>query len=108
MDLWGTDWEGLTEDEAAHIAALAYQLPPESRTRAAFSPAASHGLTVELLRRVEHNQRIWQWAHTEDAKDSTTAPEPITLPGEEEAYESRVEREMGNAANIAQKFGLSI
>jgi hypothetical protein len=102
------DWERLDEDNAAHIAALAYQLAPSSRTRAALSPAASHGLTVELLRRIELNQRTWHWANTENAKDETSRPQQITLPGEEEAHERLVERETKNAQDVALAFGMSI
>jgi len=108
IDLWGLDWERLDEDSAAHIAALAYQLAPSSRTRAALSPAASHGLAVELLRRIELNQRTWHWANTDSAKDEATAPQQLTLPGEEEMHERMVERETKNAQDIALAFGMSI
>ena len=92
IDLWGTDWERLDEDAAAHLAALAYQLPPDSR----------------VMRAVEFNQRMWHWAHTDAAKGGTGEPERITLPGEDAAYESMVEREERNAERIAASFGLEL
>lgn len=108
IDLWGTDWERLDEDRAAHLAALAYQLPPDSRVMRAIAPAGANDTATQLLREIEHNQRLWHWAHTNAAKGGTGEPERITLPGEDAAYESMVEREERNAERIAASFGLEI
>ena len=61
-----------------------------------------------LLREIEHNQRLWHWANTEDAKDENTKPDPITLPGEEEAREVREEIEMRNMRHVSAVFGIEI
>lgn len=98
----------MDEDGAARLAALAYQLPKGGRTWAKVAPAAANGVDTLLLREIEHNQRLWHWAHTDDAKDKGTAPQPITLPGEDEVHESLVEREERNAEDIARKLGLNL
>lgn len=108
IDLWGTDWERLDEDRAAHLAALAYQLPPDSRVMRAVDPAGANDVTAQLLREIEFNQRMWHWAHTDAAKGGMGEPERITLPGEDAAYESMVEREERNAERIAASFGLEL
>lgn len=61
-----------------------------------------------LLREIEHNQRLWHWANTEDAKDENTKPDQITLPGEEEAREVRAEIEMRNMRHVSAVFGIEI
>lgn len=108
IDLWGIDWDALDDGCAAHLAALAYQLPNDSRVIRAIAPMRSHGLDVLLLREIEHNQRIWHWANTEEAKHEGTEPEPITLPGEEEAYRAMEESEQRNAIEVASILGISI
>ena len=108
VDVWGTDWERLGDDEAARLAALTYQLPKAGRVWTAIAPAASHSMETQLLREIELNQRIWHWAHTDQAKDESTAPQPITLPGEQEAHEAAVERELQNAADVAALLGINI
>lgn len=61
-----------------------------------------------LLRRIEHNQRMWAWAHSEDAKNRVNVPEPMTLPGEDERHEELTRREERNAADVAALMGLNI
>lgn len=101
------DWERLDDDAAARIAALAFQLPPDGRVWSAVSPATSHGTVAMLLRRIEHNQRIWHWANTKEAKDKGTAPEPIRLAGEEDAEARSVESMQRDADAVARLIGLS-
>lgn len=72
------------------------------------SPASSHGMTVRLLRLIEHNQRLWHWAHTKEAKDETTAPEPILLDGEEGLMEALREREEQRAGDVAAALGIEL
>lgn len=108
IDLWGADWDALDDGSAAHLAALAYQLPKDSRVYSAIAPMRSHGLDVLLLREIEHNQRIWHWANTEEAKHEESKPEPITLPGEEEAYQAMADYERQNAIEVASILGISI
>lgn len=108
LDLWGIDWDALDDGSAAHIAALAYQLPKDSRTKSAIAPAAAYGVDVLLLREIEHNQRMWHWANTKEAKNEETRPEPITLTGEEEAYRAMAESERQNAIEVASILGINI
>lgn len=111
LNLWELGLDADTEVTTAEVrraSILAAQLPRDSRVKVAIAPAASHDWKVLLLREIEHNQRLWQWAHTKEAKHKETAPQPITLPGEEEAYESAVEQNQRTASDIAQRFGLEI
>ena len=108
VDVWGTDWDALGDEEAARLAALTYQLPRAGRVWKAIDRAGSHDVATQLLREIEYNQRLWHWAHTEQAKDESTAPQPITLPGEQEAHEVAVERELQNAADVAALLGINI
>lgn len=75
---------------------------------AAIEPTKAHGQAVRLLRTIEHNQRVWHWAHTKDAKDKNTAPEPELLPGEQAAYERAVASAEDNAARTAEKLGIDL
>lgn len=108
LDLWGIDWNALDDGSAAHLAALAYQLPKDSRTKSAIAPAAAYGIDVLLLREIEHNQRMWHWANTEEAKNKETAPERMTLPGEDEMHQAMVEQEQQNAIEVAAILGINI
>ena len=107
IDVWGVDWDGLGEDELARYAALAFQLRPSSRTRAALDPAGSHAWELLIMRRIEHDLRLWIWSHSENAKNKDTAPDPIWLPGEEERHERMVEDAKREAARIADAFGIA-
>ena len=108
IDLWAIDWDVLGEDHAAHIAALARQLPTDSRCMKSIAPASSYGIDVQLLRQIEHNQRVWHWANTKEAENKETAPEPISLPGEDEARQAQVESEQRNAIEVAAALGINI
>lgn len=108
LELWGIDWNALDDGSAAHLAALAYQLPKDSRTKSAIAPAAAYGIDVLLLREIEHNQRMWHWANTEEAKNKETAPECMTLPGEDEMHQAMVEQEQQNAIEVAAILGINI
>lgn len=108
LDLWGINWNALDDGSAAHLAALAYQLPKDSRTKSAIAPAAAYGIDVLLLREIEHNQRMWHWANTEEAKNKETAPERMTLPGEDEMHQAMVEQEQQNAIEVAAILGINI
>lgn len=96
----------MTTAEVRFAAALAYQLPRDSRVKSAVAPEDSYGLDVLLLKKIEHNQRLWHWAHTEESQDEGTRPEPITLPGEEEMRERAEEEARERAAEVAAKLGI--
>ena len=97
-----------TTSEVLYVAALAYQLPREGRCWAAIDRAGSHSEEAELLRQMEHNQRIWHWANTKEAKNKDTAPQPMQLPGEEEAHERAVEHAERDSVRVAELLGLEI
>lgn len=113
VDTWDT-LESLGWDDdprpslLMRMAALAYQLAPDSRTRAAMNPAASHSTEALLLRQMELNQRAWAWAHTKDGERGENEPEPIWLTGEEQEHERMVEREENKALTVADALGISI
>lgn len=72
-------------------------------------PAGGNGEELRMLRRIEHNQRLWHWAHTKEAQNSgAEEPQPVLLPGEEEAYEAAEERQVRTQAEVASAFGLKI
>lgn len=109
MDVWSDLGRILEDDEPPlRLAALAYQLAPDSRTRAAMNPAASHSTEALLLRQMELNQRAWAWAHTKDGERGENEPSPIWLPGEEQEHERRVEHEENKALTVADALGISI
>lgn len=87
-------------------AILATQLPHDSRTVCAIVPTARNGTAVHLLRQIEHNQRLWHWAHTKSAKSGADKPEHVVLPGEVEQVAIDREREERNARIVAESFGL--
>ena len=95
-----------THRDVLRAAALAVQLPHDSRTVVAMAPAAQNGTVEHLLRRVEHNQRMWHWAHTKSARSGANGPEQLALPGEAEQHEMEVERNERNALLVADSFGL--
>lgn len=107
ISLWTVDLSDTSRDISI-IAALAYQLPHDSRCWTALKPDGAHDWVVKLLRQIEYNQRIWHWAHTEGAKDESTAPEPMLLPGEEEAHERAVEHAEMDAVRTAALLGLTL
>lgn len=97
-----------TTPDVLRAAALAYQLHPSSRVRGAIEPEHSHGLVAQLLREIEHNQRVWHWANTKEAEKPDTEPERILLAGEEQAHEEAVERAQAAAVGLAEKMGLKL
>lgn len=87
-------------------AALAWQLPPDSRAWRAIDPLGANDMRTALLRQIEHDLRLWMWAHTKDAKSKTNQPEPIPLPGERERAEAKVEEAERVATSVAAQLGL--
>ncbi len=71
-------------------------------------PFGAHDTEVLLLREIEHNQRLWHWAHTKDAKSGSNEPEQLWLPGEEEHYERKNERELRQSVSVAAQLGIEI
>ena len=110
MNLWvfGLGGSSFPTRDLWRVAALAYQLPSDGRVWRAIVPTRAHGQDVRLLRLIEYNQRVWHWAHTEDAKNKETAPEPLLLPGEEAAYERAVANAEDEAARTAEVFGIKL
>ena len=108
MNAWALGLDLDQPPDVWRVAALAYQLPRNSRTWRALNPALENGTVEYLLRQVELNQRRWAWAHTKEAEAKTNEPEPIPLPGEEERNEEQARREERNAADIAAQMGLNI
>lgn len=88
-------------------AALAYQLPKESRTWVAIVPALAHSESRHLLRRIEYNQRAFAWARA-DEKKRGPEPEPVTLSGEDELKEEKARREMEEQESVAEFFGINL
>lgn len=109
LNLWSYDLEGADADEVPRIAALASQLSPMSRTMKKLHPD-NHTLEVQLLRQIELNQRSYAWSQTKDAQNGNTAtqPQPMMLPGEEQAHEEAVKREEKVAASVAASLGLDL
>lgn len=109
MDVWD-DLEEMaaSDDPPLRLAALAYQLPADSRTRRAVNPAGAHSTEATLLRQIELNQRYWAWAHTKDAERQENEPEPMWLAGEEQAHERAVEHEENVALMVAGALGIEI
>ena len=90
------------------VAALAFQLRPTSRVKSKVYPIGANSQELKMLRLIEHNHRMWHGAHTDDAKDKGTAPEPLMLDGEESAVEAARETEEKNAVDIAAQLGIVI
>lgn len=108
IDLWGTDWAGLADDEAARLGALAYQLPRDGRTWSALDPVGAHSDELRMLRAMELNQRRWHWAHTKGADSGANEPQPLLLDGEQEAVEAAKDEQRRTAADVADAFGLTV
>ena len=106
LNLWAFDLDGDTTDDVLRVAALAYQLGPKSRTWAKVAPHQTNSDELRMLRDIEHGLRLWYWAHTNEAKDKNTAPEPVLLRGEEAAFEAAREHEKKSAADIAARLGI--
>lgn len=83
------DLEDASEiEDAARLAVLWGQLPPESRTRREMG----WGAVEHLLRNIEFWVHTLAWQRTKDGQDGLNAPSPIKSPGERaEAYARRDE-----------------
>jgi len=108
IDLWRADWEGADAGWVAHMAALAAQLPRDSRLVRAMAPAASNSPELHMLRRMELNQRLWHWAHTKGAESGANEPQPVLLDGEEEALEEAAEEQRATSIEVANAFNLKL
>lgn len=101
---------GVTGDDLTgnvlRAAALAAQLPEDSRTKTARNPVAVNHTETFLLRNIETCLRLWLWAHSEDGKAKVNMPQPLTLPGEEEQHEMAIEQAQAQAASVAAQLGL--
>lgn len=105
--LWDLGVDGdETTTEVMRAAALAWQLPHDSRAWTAIDPLGSNDVQTMLLRQLEHDLRMWMWAHTKDAKTNQNQPDPIPLPGEAERMEARVEEAERMAVSVAAQLGL--
>lgn len=105
--MWKLDiWHDRDTRDVTRAAILAAQLPADARVRVAFDPLARLDTADYLLRRIEHNQRLWAYSHTKEAKSGANEPKPIMFDGEQE----RVAREAARAARhsryVADMFGL--
>ena len=94
--------------EVRRCAILAWQLPQDSRVWRAVNPAGSYDMATLILRQIENDVQTFHWAFSEDAKNKDTAPEPMVLPGEEEAHQRAAEEADNTAAEVARIFGLNI
>jgi hypothetical protein len=108
LDLWGTEWGRLADGEAARLAALAYQLPRDGRTWRVVDPAGANSAELQMLRRMELNQRRWHWAHTKGAESGSDEPQPVLLDGEREALDAAEEAQRRNAESVADAFGIDL
>lgn len=90
------------------LAALAYQLPNDSRTVRALAPEAANDMRTLLLREIEYNQRRWHWANTKAAEHGENEPQPIQLPGEREHRERDLQAEVRNAESVARRLGIEL
>ena len=107
IDMWTLNiWHDNNTRDVERAAILAAQLPSDSRTRVAFDPFSRVSVSDALLRRIEHNQRLWAYSHSKEAKSGANEPKPLLFDGEQE----RVEREAARAARhsryVAERFGL--
>ncbi len=108
IDLWRADWDHASAGWVAHMAALASQLPRDSRLVKAMSPAAANSPELHMLRRMELNQRLWHWAHTKGAESGANEPQPILLDGEEDALEAAQEEQRTASLEVAGAFGIQL
>lgn len=105
LDEFGVDGDETTPG-ITRAAALAWQLPPSSRAWRAIDPLGANDMKTALLRQLEHDLRLWMWAHTKDAKNNQNQPDPIPLPGEAERMEAKVEEAERMAMSVASQLGL--
>lgn len=79
---YGLNLDGMGCDYSVdHAAALAANLPPESRCGIASNPLNAWTPQMCLLALIEHRLNIWNWWHTDDGRAGTNKPE-ILVPFE--------------------------
>lgn len=94
-----------TTDEVLRAAALAYQLPRDGRVWRSLAPTAQHGADVLLLRRIEHNQRLYAWSRGGGKGEE---PAEIELAGERELSERNRRHDESMQPRVAALLGLQI
>lgn len=99
-------WSDYNTRDVERAAILAAQLPSDARVRVAFDPLARVSMTDALLRRVEHNQRLWAYANSKEAKSGANEPKPLLFDGEQERAQREAAREARHSRYVADKFGL--
>lgn len=97
-----------TTPDVERAAALARQLPKDSRTLVAEDPTLANGTVELLLRQVELNQRHWAWSHTKDGERGVNEPQPIPLPGEERMNKKKAEQAERDMGDVAAAFGMNL
>lgn len=75
-----------------HAAALAVQLPRESRIARIEDEAAGWTDADEMMRMMEHELRTLVWQQTKDGAKGRNAPRPLPSPVEQAKTRRRVER----------------
>lgn len=91
QQFYGLDLDGMgREYTCEHAAALAAQLPRESRCFRAEAPACEWGDSEYLLASIEHTARLLLWSKTEDARRRRNVPKPVQTPADRARVASRV------------------
>lgn len=99
-------WHDHDTRDVERAAILAAQLPSDARVRVAFDPLSKVSVTDALLRTIEHNQRLWAYAHSKDAKSGANEPKPRLFDGEQEHAAREAARQARHSKYVADKFGL--
>lgn len=86
-DLSGTE----TTKTVLRAAILCEQLPRDSRSKRAISPALSWSDESYLLARCEYMLRVIAWMFSEDGSKGNNRPEPIATPADIAANTHKVE-----------------
>lgn len=88
-----------------HAACLAAQLPRESRTIRAISPAAAWGWTENLLANIEYWLHVLAWTKTKDGEKGRNKPQRIDPSDTEEERKRRHERAVRKRAHVDSILG---
>ena len=103
--------EALEGDETTPViswlAALAAQLPANSRVSVAANPENAWSTSDYLLRNIEYQVRAFAWAFAGGDKVGAK-PEPIYSPGEFARHEGAIEEAARMAHNVASVLGISL
>lgn len=75
-----------------HAAALAAQLPRESRCVRLENPEKEWGDGLYMLHAAEHALRVLAWQQTEDAAKKRNFPKPLPTPADRARVQRRLER----------------